>query len=118
MDKTQHMALKYADDKLVAYADAAIHKPWNEFRDMVADTYMAGATDALGRQWRKAAFEKPDKGQNVLVCYKWYDKRSCRWLTGMAVARYSGDGEFELNNVIYWMPIPHIIAPGGNIIEP
>ena len=118
MNKIQHKAQKHAQDRLLEFAAAACDKPWNEFMDMIAETYLAGAADGIECQWRQAAVEKPAPGQNVLVCFKWYNTGTRRWHTDMVVARYTGDREFEHNGVTHWMPIPPITTSNGSIIEP
>lgn len=106
------------EEKATAYAEKIFSEildkyqtaPWNEFRDALAEIYLAGAREALKGQWRSVKDELPPVDRDVIVsmgCGEfgvvWLSALSngtCKW--------YSNDDTLSLDNIKYWMPIPEL----------
>lgn len=90
--------------------------PWNEFRDTLAQIYLAGANEAIAGQWRSVKDELPPVDKDVLVsmgCGEfgvvWLSALSngtCKW--------YSNDDTLSLDDIKYWMPIPEPLKTKAN----
>lgn len=107
----------YAEGILPEVIEKYTDAPWPEFRQTYTDTFKAGATYALGNQWRDPAEELPGHRENILIAYQSYHKG--RYLTLYTQERYQADmgfmyGTIRTKDVIAWMPIPELPKRGKN----
>lgn len=103
----EEKATAYAENIFSEILDKYQTAPWNEFRDALAEIYLAGAREALAGQWRSVKDELPPVDKDVLAsmgCGEfgvvWLSALSngtCKW--------YSNDDTLSLDNIKYWMPI-------------
>lgn len=97
-------------EKARAHAEGVFEKalkaPWPEAKQMFADTYIAGAAEALSGQWHDADKEKPKIGQNVLWHYRTKMPIGGTWIDCFMDDSY--DGEYQPKNACHWMAIPDL----------
>lgn len=125
------------EEKATAYAEKIFSEildkyqtaPWNEFRDALAEIYLAGAREALAGQWRSVEDEYPAVG-TICLCRAQMTEDSEPWYF---TARFDGLEEWEEGStkeiytipswmenwdsctpccygdeVTHWMPIPEL----------
>ena len=85
--------------------------PWNEFREALAQIYLAGITEALAGQWRSVEDELPEAEQDVFVAVRFgngytYGHAWLSTLSNGTLRWYSQNEYLHLDNICYWMPIP------------
>lgn len=85
--------------------------PWNEFRDALAQIYLAGATEALASQWRSPEALNECKDRKVITHYR--SKFQGTWLTLTAIQDVedwtTNKKDFHpADDLIAWMPIPEL----------
>lgn len=110
MGTIEEKAYSHVDRIFREIIDKYQSAPWNEFRDTLAQIYLAGAKEALAGQWRNVADELPKAEQDVLVAMG-YGEFGVAWLSSLSNGTckwYSNDNTLSLDNIRYWMPIPEL----------
>ena len=101
---TEEKAKVYAENLPVTAAT------WGMRKRVIADVYLAGATEALASQWVSVEEVEPPIGKLIL----------CRNLVDATLAYYDGEDICEAhdNSIIvrmpFWMPIPIPPLKGGD----
>lgn len=99
MKTIEEKAYSHVDGIFAEMVDKYQNAPWNEFRDALAQIYLAGARETLAGQWRKYPDEDfPDTGIEYIVLTESGDL--------CAVNKYAKKEEVKhYTNIIAWMPI-------------
>lgn len=103
--------MKTIEEKAQEYAEAAFAKalkaPWPEAKQAFADTYLAGATEALAGQWRSVEDELPKEHDEVVVIFT-HPYRP--FITENIVAYWDGEDWYTIGGdhirPSHWMPLP------------
>ncbi len=121
MKTIEQKAEDHAMSAMQGIVDKYQSAPWNEFRDALAEIYLAGAKEALAGQWREIDDECTNVPDKDTVCL-------CRYIDGgYTVAIFDGvdvwqdpntkeefvspmwnviDGDYVIGDEItHWMPI-------------
>lgn len=100
---------EYAEKIFSAIANKYQSTPWPEFRQALADIYLAGATEALSSQWRDPKDGLPKLRENVIIRYR--TRYQGRWLILTIIdsrSEYDDPFKDKDKDVIAWMPIPQL----------
>lgn len=107
MKTIEEKAYSHVDKIFSEIIDKHQNAPWNEFRDALAQIYLAGTTEALAGQWRIVDNELPEIDDDVLVIYSRsytpaYKEKAVAYCDGEDW--YTQDGSHI--RPTYWLPIP------------
>ncbi len=75
MKSIEHKATEYATEATSSIVDKYQTAPWNEFRDALAEIYLAGAKEVFSSQWRS-----PDELEEY-ECDRFFTKILTKFLT-------------------------------------
>ena len=110
MKTIEEKAYSHVDKIFSEIIDKYQTAPWNEFREALAQIYLAGATEALAGQWRRVEDELPKVDKDVLVSMGW-GEFGVVWLSALSNGTckwYSNDDTLSLDYIKYWMSIPEL----------
>lgn len=96
--------MRTIEDMAKAYADGVIscNPQHEESKGLIHTAYIAGAQDALEKQWRSAEEEVPEYNKDVLIKYQ----------HGTTIGRYTEEKKWyngyisPIEGSVYWMPFP------------
>ena len=105
--KTIEEKATHADKLFCEIIDKYQTAPRPEFRDTLAEIYLAGAKEALASQWRSVEDELPEIDKEVVVVYSHpltpnFIEKAMAYSDGEDW--YTTDGEHL--RPTHWMPIP------------
>ena len=111
MKTIERKALSYIDRIFKEILNIHQNEPWPQFKEALAQIYLAGAKAALAWQWRSVEDELPKAEQDVLVAIATQTNHqfAFAWLSTLSngtLRWYSYDDTFPLDKIRYWMPIP------------
>lgn len=106
----EEKAQAHVDKIFLSIIDKHDSAPWPEFRDALAQIYIAGAEEALVRQWRSVEAELPEIDEEVLVEYSHVLAPTHK---EKDLAYYDGEDWYLCSSgahvrPTFWMPIPEI----------
>lgn len=67
MKTLEQKATEYSTSAIQGIVDKYQSAPWNEFRDALAEIYLAGAKEALASQWVSVKDSLPEDEEYVLI---------------------------------------------------
>ncbi len=118
MKSIEHKATEYATEATSSIVDKYQTAPWNEFRDALAEIYLAGAKETLASPWRSPEeleeYECERVFTEILVNYHTIYKGRSLTLTSINDVNQWTDDIDEYHkgdDLIAWMPIPETPKP-------
>ena len=111
MKTIEEKASLHAGKILEKMVDKYQNAPWNEFKDELAQIYLAGATEALKTQWQDPDTLTAFTGCKVLTRYR--TKFQGTWLTITSLQDVEDWTELKnelhkADDLIAWMPLPEL----------
>ena len=107
MKTIEEKAYSHVDKIFSEIIDKYQTAPWNEFREALAQIYLAGAKEALAGQWRSVDDKLPEIDDVVFVTYP---NLSTPLDRDMGVGYYDGEDWYTTDDThirpTHWMPIP------------
>ena len=83
--------------------------PWNEFREALAQIYLAGVSEGLASQWRSVKDEMPEIDKEVVVVYS--HPLTPNFIE-KAIAYFDGEDWYTIDGEhirpTHWMSIPEL----------